>query len=125
LTLALRAIDQRTGPQSGYRPPRRAHPDPDVRLAVTRALPGGVEHPSAKAQVAQALIRLTNDDSSDVRDDAVFGLGSILDLDTAEIRDALRARLFDSDLDTRLEALVGLAERRDPTVLALLNARAS
>jgi HEAT repeat protein len=92
---------------------------------VTRALPGGVEHPSAKAQVAQALIRLTNDDSSDVRDDAVFGLGSILDLDTAEIRDALRARLFDSDLDTRLEALVGLAERRDPTVLALLNARAS
>jgi HEAT repeat protein len=100
--------------------PFASHPDADVRLAVTRALPGGVDDPAAKDRVARALVQLTNDDSSQVRDWAVFGLGSILDVDTPEIREALRAHLFDSDLDTRLEALVGLAERRDPTILDLL-----
>jgi hypothetical protein len=96
------------------------HPDAEVRLPVTRALPGGMEDPEAKTRVALALIQLTTDDSSQIRDYATFGLGSILDLDTPEIRAAMHARLFDSDLDTRLEALVGLAERRDPTVLDLL-----
>jgi len=100
--------------------PLVAHADAGVRLAVTRALPGGVESVEAKSRVADALIHLAEDDSSDVRDWAVFGLGSILDLDTPAIRETLRARLFDSDLDTRLEALVGLAERRDPDVLALI-----
>ncbi len=100
--------------------PYVAHDDERVRLAVTRALPGGVESSEAKTRVADALLALTDDSSSDVRDWAVFGLGTILDLDTPAIREALRARLFDSDIDTRLEALVGLAERRDRAVLDLL-----
>ena len=100
--------------------PLTSHPNADVRLAVTRALPGGVQKPDAKNRVARALTQLTIDESSAIRDWAVFGLGSILDVDTPEVRQALRARLFDSDLDTRLEALVGLAERRDPTILDML-----
>ena len=65
-------------------------------------------------------MRLADDESSDVRDWAVFGLGSILDLDTTPIRKVFRSRLFDSDMGTRLEALVGLAERRDPGVLMMI-----
>jgi hypothetical protein len=98
-----------------------AHPDERVRLAVTRALPGGPESPEVKARVADALIALSNDPSPKVRDWATFGLGVILDLDTPAIRETLRARLWDSDIDTQLEALVGLAERRDPLVLDLLS----
>ncbi len=97
--------------------PFASHPDSDVRFAVTCAMPGGVEDPEAKKRIAHALVQLTNDESSQVRDWAVFGLGSMLDVDTPEIREALRVHLFDSDLDTRLEALVGLAERRDPQIL--------
>ena len=100
--------------------PHVAHADDRVRLAVTQALPGGVESAEAKSRVANALIRLADDESTDVRDWAVFGLGSILDLDTPPIREVLRSRLFDSDIGTRLEALVGLAERRDPDVLMLI-----
>jgi HEAT repeat protein len=75
---------------------------------------------SSVRRATRALIQLTDDESGDVRDWAVFGLGSILDLDTPPIREVLRQRLFDSDIDTRLEALVGLAERRDPGVLMLI-----
>ena len=100
--------------------PYVAHPDERVRLAVTRVLPGAVRSPEATTRVAKALIELTGDSSSQVRDAATFGLGSIMDVDTPAIREALRERLFDSDLDTRLEALVGLAERRDQSVLGLL-----
>jgi HEAT repeat protein len=100
--------------------PYVTHPDERVRLAVTRVLPGGLESPETTARVANALIMLTNDSSATVRDWATFGLGSIMDVDTPAVRETLRERLFDSDLDTRLEALVGLAERRDQSVLGVL-----
>jgi HEAT repeat protein len=100
--------------------PYAAHADERVRFAVTGALPGGVDTVEAKERVAAALIVLSSDSSAEVRDWATFGLGSMLDIDTPDIRDALRSRLFDSDIDTRLEALVGLAERRDPTALSFL-----
>jgi HEAT repeat protein len=92
-----------------------SHVEADVRFAVVMALMGQ-EHPVAVA----SLIDLTRDQNSDVRDWATFALGTQLQLDTPEIRDALAARLFDQDDDTRCEALVGLARRGDERVIGPL-----
>jgi HEAT repeat protein len=88
------------------------HPDADVRFAVVCALSGYDDD-----RAIAVLIELSRDPDADVRDWATFGLGSQIDLDTPGIRDALAARLTDSDDDTRGEALVGLAKRRDPRVI--------
>jgi HEAT repeat protein len=96
------------------------HPDADVRFAVACALPCGVEHDEAEALVADALCRLAGDESPDVRDWAVFGLGTQMAIDTPAVRGVLRGRLWDPDLDVRMEALRGLAGRRDPGVLELI-----
>ena len=97
------------------------HPDRNVRFDVVMALTG---HDSEVA--VGLMIRLTSDDDSDVRDWATFGLGTQLELDTPEIRDALAARLDDTDEDTRGEAMIGLACRNDqraiPAILKDLKA---
>jgi HEAT repeat protein len=59
------------------------------------------------------LIAWSRDKHHEVRDWATFVLGSQLNLDSSEIRQALRDRLEDTDVETRCEALVGLARRRD------------
>jgi HEAT repeat protein len=92
--------------------PLADHPDASVRSAVARALPGGVETANGTAVVADALIRLSSDDADEVREWATFGLGTILSLDTPEVRSALFARLDDTSAIVRDEALVGLARRR-------------
>jgi hypothetical protein len=48
---------------------------------------------------------------------ATFGFGTLVEADTLETRDALYARAFDAHGDTRGEALVGLARRKDARVL--------
>jgi hypothetical protein len=95
------------------------HPGPDVRLSVARALPSilGIDQVPPDDPGIITLLRLMTDDDSDVRDWATFGVGSRVAVDSDEIRDALIARLTDPDADTRLEALVGLARRRDPRAL--------
>jgi len=69
------------------------------------------------ASAITALIELTNDADDEVRDWATFGIGTQVEADTPEIRDALYARTSDVDGDTRGEALVGLARRKDARVL--------
>jgi HEAT repeat protein len=54
---------------------------------------------------------LTQDTAPEVRDWATFALGTQIDLDTSEIRDALAARLNDPDEVTRAEAATGLSRR--------------
>ncbi len=91
------------------------HTDPDVRHAVVLALTGH-ETPVA----TECLISLSMDLDANVRDWATFALGTLIELDTPAIRDALADRLSDSDDDTRGEALVGLARRKDERVIDAL-----
>jgi HEAT repeat protein len=92
-----------------------AHVDSEVRHAVVLALTG---HDDPMA--VETLIGLSKDSDAHVRDWATFGLGTQIDVDTPEICDALAERLTDPDFDTRHEAFVGLARRRDQRVVAAL-----
>lgn len=76
----------------------------------------GLEVPDA----INTLIRMSEDPDEEVRDWATFGLGTQIEADTPEIREALYLRLSDDDGETRGEALIGLAKRRDPRVEAAL-----
>jgi HEAT repeat protein len=96
------------------------HPHDEVRLAVARAIPGGLETRDAIEQVAATLITLSADRVDEVRDWATFGLGTQLSIDGADVRAALWARIDDPDGDTRDEALVGLARRRDHRIFETL-----
>jgi methionyl-tRNA formyltransferase len=97
----------------------RGHPVAAVRDGVVAAL-GGRADPRALA----ALIALSRDEDEQVRDWATFALGTLAPADTAELRDALAARLDDTDPETRIEAVYGLALRGDAraveSALALL-----
>ena len=84
------------------------HPEARVREAVAIALAGR----GADAALA-ALIALSRDPASEVRDWATFALGSLAAQDTPELRDALAERMNDTDPETRLEAVHGLAIRGD------------
>lgn len=92
--------------------PFSKHQDKDVRFGVVQGLS---KHSDATA--IAALIELTRDEDEDVRNWATFGLGTQLNTDTAEIRTALLERITDSHDETRGEALVGLARRKDRRVL--------
>ena len=91
------------------------HPHENVRFGVVHGLSCYEDD-----RAIETLIHLSSDDDSDVRDWATFGLGTQIATDTPAIQDALRARLDDPDDDTRLEALAGLAQRRDPGVIEAL-----
>jgi len=84
------------------------HTSPDVRHAVAYALGGRID-----ALSIQVLTALSNDPDDEVRDWATFGLGTLCELDTADVREALFARLSDCHSDVREEALLGLATRGD------------
>ena len=92
--------------------PLRAHKEAKVRLGVVLGLT-----PHA---ALDALIALSADPDDEVRNWATFGLGSQATSDTPALRDALVARLEDAHAEVRGEALVGLAERKDPRVLEAL-----
>lgn len=99
------------------------HPDTEVRLAVAQCLPNGVEDDTpCRDAVIEALITLTSDENSDVRNWACFGLGQV-DAASPEVKDALAARLTDPDDDTRCEALLALAKTGDSRAGAVLQQR--
>jgi hypothetical protein len=96
-----------------------AHPSEGVRFSIAFTLPSIAGDPPAAEAIA-ALIQLSADPDPDVRDWATCGLGSLLDADSAPIRQALAERLDDPEGDTAGEALLGLARRRDPRALPVL-----
>ncbi|WP_433614321.1 HEAT repeat domain-containing protein [Dactylosporangium sp. CA-139114] len=103
--------------------PLAHHPDAGVRRAVAQALPS-VLGEAPPDDTIHALILLSADRDNDVRDWACFALGTQLsELDSTTVRNALAARLDDPHDDTRCEALLGLARRRDTRVLPVLHER--
>ncbi len=93
------------------------HPAAEVRHAVTGALWGTTDE-----RAVEMLLGLMVDDDADVRDWATFGLGSVREEDTPDIREALANRLDDPNAIVAGEALVGLARRGDQrAVNSLLN----
>lgn len=84
------------------------HSDPAVRLSVVHGL-SGLEVEAA----ISALIALTGDAETRVRDWATFSLGQLVTADSPAVRQALVDRLADEDAEVRIEGLCGLAQRRD------------
>lgn len=100
------------------------HADGEVRRTVASAIPFCVESDTSPGSEAiKTLIELTSDDENAVRDWATFSLGQMLKVDSSGIRDALALRLLDADDDTRAEALIGLARRRDARATPIIMSR--
>ncbi|MHB8509920.1 MAG: HEAT repeat domain-containing protein [Candidatus Dormibacteria bacterium] len=98
------------------------HPAAEVRRSVAAALPlcwptnrQGEAIPNENG--FGAIEQLTNDPDDDVRDWALFALGTQLSLDGAAVTAMLRAHVTDVNPVARAEALMGLALRRDHTVV--------
>jgi HEAT repeat protein len=88
------------------------HSDAKVRRGVAFGLGG---RPDTAA--LDTLITLSADEGAQVREWATFGLARLTDEDFPRLRDALADRLHDDDLDTRVEAVHGLATRGDQRVM--------
>jgi HEAT repeats len=93
------------------------HPLPRMRYATTHMLIAGKEDERTIA----ALITLSADTNALTRDWATFGLAQQMEQrDTPEMREAFIARLSDPDRETRTEAILGLALRKDLRVVQSL-----
>jgi len=68
----------------------------------------------------ETLINLTNDKVSHIRDWATFGIGTQIARDNKVIREALWQRVNDKNQETKLEAIVGLAKRKDNRVKEII-----
>lgn len=64
----------------------------------------------------ETLIKLSSDKLSHIRNWATFGLGSQIERNNKNIREALWNRVNDKHQETKLEAIVGLAKRKDNRV---------
>ena len=97
----------------------------DVRFTLVFALLD-----SANPRAIATVIELSADEDRKVRNWATFGLGtlfdiddsgSLIEIDTPEIREALMARVNETDDEVRGEAIAGLARRGDSRVIDLLS----
>jgi hypothetical protein len=68
----------------------------------------------------QTLIELSKDRDYEIRDWATFGLGTQIEIDNVEIRNALWKRINDKYEAPRFEAIFGLAKRKDLRIKEIL-----
>lgn len=94
------------------------HEDAFVRYRVASALGR-----YADEVAIDALVCLAADQDVMVRDWATFSLGSMLDIDSPIIREALWRNIDDKDVTVAGEALVGLAIRKEQRLLDVLKVR--
>lgn len=87
------------------------HKSAKVRFSLTSALLG-VE----KETAIDTQIKLSSDKDSDIRNWATFGIGTQIEIDNQKIRTALWQRINDTDFETKSEAIVGLANRKDEKI---------
>lgn len=64
----------------------------------------------------ETLIQLSSDKLSPIRNWATFGLGTQIERNNKTIREALWERVNDKHQETKLEAIAGLAKRKDKRV---------
>jgi HEAT repeat protein len=97
-------------------------PDPDVRQQVARSFPScrTFEEGEDTSAIADGMLKLIEDDDSEVRSWATLGLALQLDDDGPDVRAALLRRVEDLDKETRDEAIAGLARRHDRGAFHLL-----
>jgi HEAT repeat protein len=93
----------------------KTHNFVNVRFELTLAI-SCLENEKA----IKTLIELSNDKDSNTRNWATFGIGTQIENDTEEIRNALWNRITDKDEITRLEAISGLAKRKDRKIKEVL-----
>lgn len=77
----------------------------------------GIDDPNA----IEALIALSMHRLSHIRNWAIFGLGTLSKRNNQKIREALFNRVNDRHQETRLEAILGLAKRKDSRVNEIIN----
>lgn len=66
-----------------------------------------------KSKAIETLIYLSNDKLNYIRNWATFGIGTQIDRNNKKITEALWNRINDKHQETKLEAIVGLAKRKD------------
>lgn len=66
------------------------------------------------------LIKFSKDKANHIRSWATFYIGQV-DFDNEYIREALWNRVNDKHQETRMEAIIGLAKRKDNRVLEIIN----
>jgi len=91
------------------------HESENVRYGTVHALLG-LNYNSA----IKALIALSIDKSTRIRDWATFGLGTQCNRNTKAIKTALWQRVNDADYNTRYEAIVGLANRNQTEIKPII-----
>ncbi len=91
------------------------HENVEVKYALISAL-SGIENSKA----IQLLINFTTHKNSTIRNWSTFGLGSLIETDNRAIRNALWNNVLDTDFDTKSEAIMGLALRKDIRVKNVL-----
>ena len=89
-----------------------------IREAIAYAL-GVIE--VYNYEVVSTLIALTTDPIAEVRSWATFGLGSQVTEDSNRVANALTERLNDDNEEVRGEAITGLARRKTPETIDLVN----
>jgi HEAT repeat protein len=72
----------------------------------------GIDNPKA----IETLIKFSNDKISHIRNWATFGIGTLIERDNKNIKKALWDRINDKHQETKLEAIVGLAKRKDSQI---------